>query len=205
MNLKRILLISLVILSLMVGTNSVYGAGGDFWEKNINFSNFPNFPPGFPYIYNKYLAVSSTLCIVYGQASQIYGSPPSPSNQIMGFIIVYDIATGNEKWSRPLTFGIKNSYQLVLDRYVVYISSTSESPNQYILGAYNANTGVMIWEKSLSIMVDNIEHMTGPLASNRICTLGLITTENSSSIILRAYQGQNTSSAPTNSILLLDE
>ena len=42
MNPKRILLISLVILSLMVGTNSVYGAGGDFWEKTINlFSSLP--------------------------------------------------------------------------------------------------------------------------------------------------------------------
>lgn len=183
MNPKRILLISLVILSLMVGTNSVYGAGGDFWKKTIYF-------PSYPWIYNKYLAVSSTLCIVYGQASQLDGS-----GKVIGFIKVYDIATGKAKWSRALTFGFKNFYQLVLDRDRVYISSTSESPNQYTLGAYNANTGATIWEKSLDIEVHNIEHMAVPLASNWVCTLGLIKTVFGSSIILRAYQAQSIPSA----------
>lgn len=194
MNPKRILLISLVILSLIVGTNSVYGAGGDYWEKTITFS------PSFPYIYNKYLALSPTVCIVYGQAAQSSGSP---SGQVIAFIKVYDIATGNLKWDRTLTSGtVKNSYQLVLDRDAVYISSTILPQNQYILGAYNANTGTPIWEKSLDIEVHNIDHMAVPLASNRVCTLGL--TADSSSIILRSYQGQNISSVPANS-LLLDE
>jgi hypothetical protein len=90
MNRKSILIISWAIFALLMGRHSVYGSGGDvLWGKTINFSSL-----GYPYMGDSSLTVSSTLCVVYGQALKSLVSPQEP----MAFIKVYDMATGDLKW-----------------------------------------------------------------------------------------------------------
>ncbi len=206
---KSTLLMALLLLWIVVVPNSTWGAGGDLlWEKTITFS------PTYPYISSSSLAVSSTLCIVYGSVQTQF----MPPMVLIGYIKAYDMATGNLKWERTLTLG--NYYngfgKIIIDGNIAYItgssSSTSGTPptpywQQYTLGAYDANTGQTLWENISADSIGNLNmYVPAPLVNNRIITSGYNNSDSSNGYIsLKVYQARDVTPPAINGLLLFDK
>lgn len=184
---KGALLTALLILGILAGANSTWGAGGDLvWEKTFNVS--PNNP------YMSSLAVSSTVCIVNTTALV----PGTLFNEYVGYIKAYNMATGDLKWDRTLT-GVDFSSDSIIgiDNNIVYIRDGST------LGAYDANTGQPLWEKNLPLGGSFHMYLPVPLVNNRIFLLGRGVGD--SEVVLRVYQAKNVDQSGTNSLLLLNK
>jgi hypothetical protein len=181
---KSTVLISLVILSAIVWTNSVYGAGGDLLWKNT-------FTVPSPYnVITCDITLSSTLCIVYGQYINYGTTTP------IGYIKVYDISTGNLKWERtqdqivPWSF-----YKLLLDGNILYISSYRNYSGLWgkTYGAYNANNGDMLWDKPNVIYGtadDNMitKNISAPQSDNKLFEKYIDQAANPPTVNIKAYQ-----------------
>jgi outer membrane protein assembly factor BamB len=192
---RTILFMSLVILSLLVGENSAYGAGGTLlWEKDIHIL------PTYPFLDSEQLAVSSIVCIISGVAKKD-DSEPYPAANGMAFIKAYDMTSGNLKWERTLL--LDNRYQgwvhkIIINGNIAYIYMYNYSENKYTLGAYNASTGQTLWENitdyRIATIVNTYPDLT--LVNDRI--IGYYNG------IIRVYQAKDESSSAINSLLLLD-
>jgi hypothetical protein len=203
MNRTSTFLASLVMLWIMATGSSAWGAAGDLlWQKSFNY--LPQYDMVFPSV-----TWTPTFCIVSGQAQKSdYSTPP------LGFIRVYDMATGDLKWERTLNAGGSDNYfsNIMIDGNTVYMQSYSSSftnsydpetqitsrsytLNRTVFGAYDANTGNSIWEKTT-------DNFSGYLAANPALPqannhLVLIGSENPSGFgpsgdcIVSAYQAKN--------------
>ena len=197
---KNTLIISLIILSLVVGATSVYGAGVDLlWGKTITVV------PPYQTISGAVL-LSSSLCILYGKYYFVSGDPL----QSTGYLKVYDISTGNLLWERSqqISDHIINSYSLLLDGNILYISdnyaynTTPTTIPSTSYGAYDAFNGQPIWEKTNSGNTSFAKVTKEPLADNKLFAISQDNTR--TSVNIRVYQASNIISSAIN-ILMLDK
>jgi hypothetical protein len=91
---------ALVMLCLLAGANSTWGAAGDLlWQKNFDFlPNYDRIIPGGA-------GFSDQACIVWGRACH--------SDSTIGdlaFIKAFDKTTGILKWERTLALGENENY-----------------------------------------------------------------------------------------------
>lgn len=168
----------LVMLCILAGANSTWGAAGDLlWQKNFDF--LPNYDRIIP----AGAGFSDHSCIVWGRACH--------SDSTIGdlaFIKAFDIKTGNLQWQRTLTLGEnENYYDIKITGKTVYINSNSASYTtkgnhhtrtytlrRFILGAYNARTGQTLWEKTIDNFGGWMESSFGfiPVKNDLIITVG---------------------------------
>ena len=212
---KIVLLTSLVLLVTLVGVNSAPAAAGKLlWQKNFNLL------PDYDMIFPSLPVFSSPLCIVSGQAAKSDWSVGA-----VGFIKVYDMATGDLKWQRTLNLGASNNYfsDIVIDGNLVYMQSYSGSYyntyddeteitsrvyvlNRTVFGAYDANTGVPVWEETA-------DNFSGSLAANPalpkiINRLVVVGCENPSGFgpsgdcLVKVYQAKDIDITAINTLLL---
>lgn len=201
---KSVLFISLVILSLLVGAHSVYGAEPILlWEKNIMAPN--------PYtaISGK-ASVYSTSVVFSGQ----YTKPGNESNPptVISFFKVYDISTGNLKWERTqsaVEYVTQYCFQL-FDGNIIYVWNNFSAPSTVspppsiplTYGAYNIDNGQILWEKTIDsgIILTLYKNMLPPLPDNKL----IIITKPSDqpSLNFKVYQVASMSSAAINYLIL---
>ena len=207
---KSTFVAALVMLWILAGANSTWGAAGDLlWEKNINFL------PDYDLIIPVGVAVSPTTCIIYGIVLH-----SAYSVQTMAFIKAVNIQTGVLKWERTLSLGANNNYyDIQVYRNVVYIKSHSSSStgsppnvvytfNQNTIGAYAIDTGQTLWEKT-NESIYNLKgvHPSVTQTDNQIILFGTGTlngSNNSAYCIVSCYStgGQGEASPAINSLLL---
>ena len=187
---KSILVVLGAILSLLMGSISVYGAAGDLlWEKTIT-------PPA-PYIYvSATVSLSSNLCVISGIFDDAF-----PPNTSVGFIKVYDISTGNLKWQRvtPTILGTTSGYNLILDGNILYIIPLYSNITPTEFGAYNANNGQLLWEKTASYYPNLTMNRVTPPPDNKLFVISPSADRTSAN--LKVYQVQNVTSPAVNSLL----
>jgi outer membrane protein assembly factor BamB len=203
MNGKVLFYVSLVLVFVTFTSIAAQSAGGDvLWEKTFNFA--PTYPSS---IYGS-LAVSSTLCIVYGDA-RYYPLEPPYNMLTMGYIKVYDMTTGDLKWERTINSDQYNSCSVILDGNIVYISCSSSHPvgqsseGTGTMGAYNANTGQTIWENTATTSYGAITmYKQDPVVLNKIFSLTSVKIDGIYNVVLKVCQAQNIASPAINSLLL---
>jgi outer membrane protein assembly factor BamB len=216
MNRKATWFTALILFWTLGASSLVWGAAGTLqWQKSFNF--LPDYDMIFPSV-----TFSSTLCIAFGQAQKSDYSAP-----VLGFIKVFDLATGNLKWERTLSLGANDNYfgNIVIDGNIVYMQSSASSYtdsynpgtettdriftlNQTIFGAYDANTGNPIWQEARDQFSGYMAANPGlPRINNHIVMVG---SENQSGFgptgdcVVSVYQAKNLT-FPAISNLLLDQ
>jgi outer membrane protein assembly factor BamB len=202
---KSVSFISLVILSLLVGAHSVYGAEPSLlWEITITA------PDPYTAISGK-AAVYSNSVIFSGQYT-MPGIAPNPPT-VISFFKVYDISTGNLKWERTqsaVEYVIQYCFQL-FDGNIIYVWNNFSAPSTVsppsiplTYGAYNIDNGQILWEKTIdsgSILTLS-KNMLPPLPDNKL----IIMTRPSDqpSLNFKVYQVASMSLSAIN-YLMLDE
>jgi outer membrane protein assembly factor BamB len=202
---KSTLLIVLVILSLMVEANTVYGAAGDLlWEKNIT-------PPiNYNRMNPQNVCISQSFCIFYATVYQyISGNPVSFTNQSI-FIQAFDMATGIFKWERIIPYNVDTNLPylkatITINGNIIYIASLYQKSNiNYgTIGALNANSGETLWQKPLASPHPYYDVIKMP--NNSETNINYITTFynlNQLTGIIRTYHIGNITSSGINSLLL---
>jgi outer membrane protein assembly factor BamB len=204
MNYKSRFLALLIILFTLMAASPAWGAAGDLlWSKSFSFPGYANVSAGAQF--------SSSICIVSGIAFN-----SNTFTNSLAFIKVYDMSTGDLKWDRTLTLGANTNYfSPIIDGNVVYMTSTSQSYtfnpdppynqiftlNRTVYGAYDANTGNPIWEKTKDNFMGGLSAANTAISqeTNRVVLAG---GDDSGNCIVEVYQANNTNLAPINSLLL---
>jgi hypothetical protein len=211
---RSTLLALLVTLWILAARSSAWGAAGDLlWQKSFNFLT------GYDMIFPA-VTFSSTCCIVSGQALKSdYSIAP------LGFIKVFDMATGDLKWERTLNDGESDNYfsDIVINGNTISMQSYSGSyTNSYdpetrittriyglnhtILGSYDANAGTPLWEQTRDNFSGNlVVQPAAPQESSRVVFVGVQNPSGfgpSGDCIVSVYQAKNANMAAVNSLLL---
>jgi hypothetical protein len=140
---STILFTALVILSLLLGANSTWGAPGDLlWETNFNFLPDYEWIPSPPRV-----DVSSSLVIIGGNAL-----PNQDSSSSVLFIKAFGIAKGDLKWERTFPTHALNKLNII--GKLLYLEYQDTGNFIHSSGYYDITTGKLLWEKT-------IEHQEG--------------------------------------------
>lgn len=205
---KSVLFISLVILSLLVGAHSVYGAEPSFlWEKTITA------PDPYTTISGR-ATMYSTSVIFSGQ----YTKPGNASNPptVISFFKVYDISTGNLKWERTQS-GVEyvtQYYFQLFDGNIIYVwnnfsvpSTVSPPPSiPLTYGAYNIDNGQILWEKTIDSgsILTLYKNVLSPLPGNKLIIMTRPSDQPSLNFKVYQVESMSSSSPAINSLILYE-
>lgn len=189
MNYHRVLVNSLLAVSLLWGGHLWAAAGDPLWEQTFDYL------PDYDQTQIFCLAASSGILLVSGSALKqtINIEPPIQSVVSLGFIRAYDLVTGKLKWQgTPLTLAStqgavnQNSFaNIIVNGNIAMVQGVansatynSQEPRQIlnlcksILRAYNINSGQLLWENIQDGVGYNMMGSNIITLSNRVFTAG---------------------------------